>query len=242
MPEQHKVLLISRSTPDALIELQSQYPDRVRLFASDLSHDSSGGGAVAQALRHTESMADLSEGLQEPGALHGLVVNHGTLGEVARVADSTTEGWLRTFHVNLFSVVSVVQMALPALRKSKGRIVFTSSGAAGNAYAGWGAYGASKAALNHLAMTLRAEEPDVTTVSIRPGVVDSEMQREIREVHADTMDEKDRVKFLEAKKMGTLLRPEQPGNVIARLAVGAPKELSGQFLSWNDENLQDFQD
>jgi NAD(P)-dependent dehydrogenase (short-subunit alcohol dehydrogenase family) len=225
MPEQHKVLLISRSTPDALIELQSQYPDRVRLFASDLSHDSSGGGAVAQALRHTESMADLSEGLQEPGALHGLVVNHGTLGEVARVADSTTEGWLRTFHVNLFSVVSVVQMALPALRKSKGRIVFTSSGAAGNAYAGWGAYGASKAALNHLAMTLRAEE-----------------QREIREVHANTMDEKDRVKFLEAKKMGTLLRPEQPGNVIARLAVGAPKELSGQFLSWNDKILQDFQD
>jgi len=27
-----------------------------------------------------------------------------------------------------------------------------------------------------------------------------------------------------------LLKPEQPGNVIAKLAVGAGKELSGKFL------------
>lgn len=236
------MLLISRTTPEPLLDLESQYPDRVRLFASDLSHDGSGGGAVIQALRHTESMEDLSESLQHSGTLHGLVVNHGTLGEVQRVANSSTEGWLHTFHVNLFSVVSIVQAALPALRKGKGTIIFTSSGAAQNAYSTWGAYGASKAALNHLAMTLKNEEPDVTTLSIRPGVVDSDMQREIREVHNATMDEKDRVKFLEAKRMGTLLRPEQPGNVIAKLAVGAPKELSGQFLSWNDEVLKDFQD
>jgi NAD(P)-dependent dehydrogenase (short-subunit alcohol dehydrogenase family) len=242
----HRVLLISRTIPDELLDLSSQYPDRVRLFASDLSHDSSGAGAVEQALSHTGSMEDLHAGLAagEMGELHGVVVNHGTLGEVSRIADSSTSGWLQTFHVNLFSVVSIVQAALPALRKSKGTIVFTSSGAATSAYAGWGAYGASKAALNHLAMTLKVEEGDVTTISVRPGVVDSEMQREIREVHSGTgvMDEKDRVKFREAKEKGTLLRPEQPGNVIARLVVGAPRELSGVFVSWNDEVLQEFQD
>lgn len=189
-------------------------------------------------------MEDLSAGLSSEGELHGVVVNHGTMGEVARIADSTTAGWLHTFHVNLFSVVSIVQAALPALRKSKGTIVFTSSGAAGNAYSGWGAYGASKSALNHLAMTLKVEEVDVTTVSVRPGVVDSEMQREIREVHSRSgvMAEKDRIKFLEAYEKKTLLRPDQPGNVIAKLVVGAPRELSGMFVSWNDEVLQDFQD
>lgn len=131
-----------------------------------------------------------------------------------------------------------------SLRKSKGTIVFTSSGAADKAYAGWGAYGASKAALNHLAITLQAEEGDVTTVCVRPGVVDSEMQREIREVHSrdGVMDEKDRMKFKDAKEKGTLLRPEQPGNVIAKLVLGAPKELSGRVVSWNDEVLQNFQD
>ncbi len=35
----------------------------------------------------------------------------------------------------------------------------TSSGAATGAYQGWGAYGAGKAVLNHLALTLAVEEP-----------------------------------------------------------------------------------
>lgn len=95
--------------------------------------------------------------------------------------------------------------------------------------------------LNHIALTLSVEEPLVTTVSIRPGVVDTEMQREIREVHAEAMSEKDRGKFKGLKEGGTLLRPEQPGHVIARLAVGAGKELNGKFLSWDSEELGKFQ-
>jgi NAD(P)-dependent dehydrogenase (short-subunit alcohol dehydrogenase family) len=96
--------------------------------------------------------------------------------------------------------------------------------------------------LNHLALTLSVEEPNVTTVSVRPGVVDTEMQREIREVHASAMSEKDSEKFRGLKSGGQLLRPEQPGHVIARLAVGAGSELSGRFLSWNDEALGAFQE
>lgn len=96
--------------------------------------------------------------------------------------------------------------------------------------------------LNHLAATLSVEEPDVTTVSVRPGVVDTEMQREIREVHGAAMSEKDATKFLGLKRDGGLLKPEQPGHVIAKLAVGAGKELNGKFLSWNDEKLKAFQE
>jgi NAD(P)-dependent dehydrogenase (short-subunit alcohol dehydrogenase family) len=96
--------------------------------------------------------------------------------------------------------------------------------------------------LNHLALTLSVEEPDVTTISVRPGVVDTEMQREIREVHNTAMSEKDAAKFSGLKKDGGLLKPEQPGHVIAKLAVGAGKELSGKFLTWNDKSLAAFQD
>jgi len=106
----------------------------------------------------------------------------------------------------------------------------TSSGAALNAYSTWGAYGASKAALNHLAMTMKNEEPDVTTIAIRPGVVDTAMQEDIRSKFVDKMDEKDKQKFLSAKADGKLLKPEQPGYVIAALATNASKDLSGQFL------------
>jgi NAD(P)-dependent dehydrogenase (short-subunit alcohol dehydrogenase family) len=130
------------------------------------------------------------------------------------------------------------------LRKTNGRILLTSSGAATSAYQGWGCYGAGKAVLNHLALTLSVEEPSVTTISIRPGVVDTEMQREIREVHHERMSEKDREKFSGLKSSGGLLKPEQPGHVIARLAVGGEevKSFNGKFLSWNDESLGKFQE
>jgi NAD(P)-dependent dehydrogenase (short-subunit alcohol dehydrogenase family) len=79
-------------------------------------------------------------------------------------------------------------------------------------------------------MTLAVEEPDITSVSVRPGTVDTEMQQDIREKHSTSMDAKDAAKFASLKSDGKLLKPEQPGHVIAKLAVGAEKELSGRFL------------
>lgn len=123
------------------------------------------------------------------------------------------------------------KQSMPALRKSKGCIILTSSGASVHAYSTWGAYGASKAALNSLCRTIAVEEPDVTALSVAPGVVDTDMQKEVRDVHSSLMDEKDAQKFLSLLKDGGLLKPEQPGNVMARLVLNPPKELSGEFLS-----------
>jgi len=123
------------------------------------------------------------------------------------------------------------KQSMPALRKSKGCIVLTSSGASVHAYSTWGAYGASKAALNSLGRTIAVEEPDVTVLSVAPGVVDTDMQRELRDVHSSLMDEKDAQKFLFLHKDGGLLKPEQPGNVMARLVLDPPRDLSGEFLS-----------
>lgn len=119
---------------------------------------------------------------------------------------------------------------MPHLRRSKGRVILTSSGAGVHAYPAWGAYGTSKAALNHVALTLAAEEPDVVAVAVRPGVVDTDMQQQIRETHAGRMDPKDGERFVTLREQGKLLKPEQPGNVMARLALGAGKELSGRCL------------
>ncbi len=133
--------------------------------------------------------------------------------------------------VNLFiSHKLQTKSALPFLRKCNGRIIFTSSGASVASYGGWGAYGASKAALNHLTMTLSIEEPEVTSISIRPGVVDTQMQKELRETHVSAMQDKDSAKFLSLHKEGRLLKPEKPGNVIAKLVLDGPKNLSGRFL------------
>lgn len=224
----HKVTLVARSSAP-LHDLSKQYPNQTAVLAGDLSDLSLGQKAV-----------DLT--LTTFGRLDGVIVNHGVLDPVKRVGDSTAEEWREAYNINFFSAVAVVKAALPALRESKGTILFTSSGAAANGYSTWGAYGSSKAALNHLAMTLANEERDVISIAVRPGVVDTEMQQDIREKHNKAMDEKDAAKFKELKETGGLLRPEQPGHVMAKLVVDTPRELSGKFVQWNGEDLKRFQE
>src|SRR5271170_7684377 len=83
---------------------------------------------------------------------------------------------------NWFTYPNLLQIkeAIPHLRSSEGSIIFISSGAATNAYSGWSAYSASKAAINSLTQSLALEESSITSLAIRPGVVDTEMQNDIR--------------------------------------------------------------
>lgn len=96
--------------------------------------------------------------------------------------------------------------------------------------------------MNHLAKTLAREENSITTVSIRPGMVDTGMQELIRGDGGKSMDEEDRQKFVGAFENGKLLSPDKPGHVMARLATEATKDLSGQFITWSDEKLATYQD
>ncbi|KAJ9645897.1 hypothetical protein H2201_006030 [Coniosporium apollinis] len=224
----HNLVVVARSK-GPLEQLRSQYPQQVQVLAGDLADLSLG-----------QKAADLAN--SSWNRIDSLIINHGVLEPVKRISEVNAEDWRSAFDINVFSAVALVKAALPSLRSVEGRIIFTSSGAAVGAYSTWGSYGASKAVLNHLAMTLAVEEPKVTSISIRPGVVDTEMQRELREIHHTSMDKKDAQKFAELKKNGGLLKPEQPGHVMAKLAVEAPRELSGRFLSWNDDNLKAFQE
>ena len=48
-------------------------------------------------------------------------------------------------------------------------IINVSSDAAADHYPGWGGYGATKAALDHLTLTAAAEEPHLTWYALDPG-------------------------------------------------------------------------
>ena len=78
-----------------LEELRSQYPKQVRVLAGNLVDFSFGPEAVDLAVK-------------EYGQLDGLIVNHGTLEPITRVADSDPDFWRDPFDVNLFSAVSLV--------------------------------------------------------------------------------------------------------------------------------------
>lgn len=217
----HNLVVVAR-TAGPLHELEEQYPGRVAVLAGNLNNVWLGQEIVDLALERFQK-------------LDGVIVNHGVLNPVKRIADSMVEQWREAFDVNFFSAVSIAKAAVPVLRKSKGTILFTSSGAASTAYPTWGAYGSAKAAVNHLAMTIASEEKDITSIAIRPGVVDTDMQRDIREKHNTAMDPADAAKFAELKNTGGLLKPEQPGYVMAKLVLDAPKSLRYVIRSRRDE-------
>ncbi|KAL9055099.1 MAG: hypothetical protein Q9162_003769 [Coniocarpon cinnabarinum] len=168
--------------------------------------------------------------IEKWGRLDGVIVNHGTLDPAERIQNASIESFQKSLDVNVLSALALVKAGLEPLRKSKGAIIFTSSGAAVKGMATWGAYGASKAVLNSLARTLAAEEQEITTLAIRPGVVETAMQDTIRDEHFSKMDKQDVERFTSLREKGEMLRPEQPGSVMARLALRPPIELSGEFV------------
>jgi NAD(P)-dependent dehydrogenase (short-subunit alcohol dehydrogenase family) len=163
------------------------------------------------------------------GRLDGIVINHGVL-ESRRFEDLDMASLKQLYDVNVFSCAALAKAGLKELRKTKGSIVWVSSGAASNAYQSWTAYGSSKAAMNSLSAQLAAEEPDVTSVAVAPGRVDTDMQAIIRSEGSASMDKATYDNFVDAFTTGKLLKPEQPGNVMARLAASPDQSLSGKFV------------
>lgn len=110
--------------------------------------------------------------------------------------------------------------------------MWVSSGAATKHYKGWASYGSSKAVYNSISAHLALEEPDITSVAVAPGRVDTDMQGVLRAEGKHSMDEAQYATFAEAKEKGTLLKPEQPGHVMAKFVADPLKSLSGKFFTY----------
>ncbi|MCA9971403.1 MAG: SDR family NAD(P)-dependent oxidoreductase [Anaerolineales bacterium] len=172
------------------------------------------------------------------GRLDALVNNAGTIDPIQAIANTDPDAWLHSWQVNVLGPMRLTQLALPHLRASRGRVLHVSSGAAVNAVPGWAAYCTAKAALNHFSRVLAAEEPDVTSISFRPGVVDTTMQAEIRRKGAAGMPTNDHAYFVSLHHEGKLLPPDEPGRALAFLALHAPRSWSGEFVQWDDHRVQ----
>lgn len=177
------------------------------------------------------------------------------LSPMTRLEDSEVEDWVHHYQTNVFSGVALVsgrdvagtwpalcmqetaladmvqvKPAIPELRKTRGCVVWVSSGAAFKPYVSWGAYGSSKAALHSVATHLAAEEPEICSVSIQPGRVDTDMQREVRESGRSSMQPDQYQGFADAFRNGKLVSAEDAGSVLARVVVASNLQLSGTNL------------
>jgi NAD(P)-dependent dehydrogenase (short-subunit alcohol dehydrogenase family) len=107
-----------------------------------------------------------------------LVNNASDLGPspLPRLVELPPEEFTRVLAVNTVAPLAMLQAVLPALGAGA-RVVDISSDAAVEAYEGWGGYGASKAALDHLTAVLATEHPDLRVYAVDPGDMATDMQQ-----------------------------------------------------------------
>lgn len=103
-----------------------------------------------------------------------ILVNNAGVGIFAEIADLTPAQWHDVIDTNVTGVFNTCHVALPHLRKRGGGYIINISSLAGkNAFAGGGAYCASKSALNALSEVLMQElrYDDIRVTYVMPGSV-----------------------------------------------------------------------
>lgn len=132
---------------------------------------------------HRDALRRAAGGL---GGLDLLVNNAGTLGAspLPAMADYPLAELRAAFEVNVVAPVALTQALLPVLRQRGGAVLNITSDAAVEAYAGWGGYGAVKAALEQASNVLAAEENTVRVWWVDPGDLRTRM-------HADAFPGED---------------------------------------------------
>jgi NAD(P)-dependent dehydrogenase (short-subunit alcohol dehydrogenase family) len=135
---------------------------------------------VAGDVTDASVRARLVSAARELGGLDLLVNNASELGVIGPLMEFDVQRFGRVFPVNAGAPIALIQLAVPLLSERRGLIVNITSDAAQGGYAGWGPYGASKAALELLTRTLATELRDrgVSAVIVDPGDMRTDMHQQ----------------------------------------------------------------
>ena len=194
-----RVLGVSRHTNPRLGE---RFPDSLQEVILDVADDA----ALLRWLA-TEPLERFFAKVDTPL----LVNNAGVLQPIGPSETQEVEKVWRAVSVNLSAALVLSAAFVQATANARERrILHVSSGAARKAYAGWSIYCATKAALDHHARCVALDRtPGLLISSVAPGVVDTEMQAEIR---AST-DERfpDRPRFVALHRDKALPSPDRTG-------------------------------
>ena len=160
--------------------LTARTADELALVASELSHSAQvvvRAGDVADSA-HRDDLARLVR--EWAGSrLDLLVHNASTLGPtpLRPLRDLVTSDLERVLLTNAVAPHALTRALLPMLEATGGIVISISSDAAIEHYETWGAYGASKATLDHLTLTLGAELGGIRAYAVDPGDMRTAMQQ-----------------------------------------------------------------
>ena len=193
MKLEHTVALITGASRGLGLEIARLYAARGAQLVIAARHPGPLEEAAQELRAKTDvvSMAlDVSQdaerlvaaGLNRFGRIDVLINNASELGPspMPELADLPWQDMERILRVNVTAPLHLTQLVLPQMRARGGGVVINVSSDAGvEAYPGWGGYGASKAALEHLSRVLAAEVAGsgIRVYVVDPGDMNTEMHR-----------------------------------------------------------------
>lgn len=177
---------------------------------------------VSADISTPEGISAILSALPEDASVKYLIHNAGMLGPIAPLLEMDRTVWHQAIETNLSAPLFLTQALIPQLKRcssdnnsgTKARVLNISSGAAHNPYIGWGPYCVTKAGLHMMyrCLSMELSPHGVLVGSVRPGVVDTPMQADIRGYDGDPEHFPTHAKFRTLHETGQL---EQPENVAA---------------------------
>ena len=115
-----------------------------------------------------------------------LINNAARIGKIIPLSMKKDVDIINDYNLNIISPTILCARFINSFASSKKMIINISSGAANSAIASWSTYCATKSALDRLTNVIAEEKhSNLTIFSVHPGIVDTEMQVEIRRANAD---------------------------------------------------------
>lgn len=195
--EGHKVLRIARTNPN-------QLPN---LMTLDITENQASQTIMNWAKPFLGIASEIT-----------LLNNAGMIGPIAQIGNLMQEHVQQAITLNVTAPITLSNAFVAMIQDLPitKNIINISSGAARKAYSGWGIYCTTKAAIDHFSRCLHAEQQTQTfpirVTSLAPGVIDTDMQVEIRASNAQDFPHIDR--FIDLKERGNLLSPHESATMI----------------------------
>ena len=115
-----------------------------------------------------------------------LVNNAATIGSILPIDKKSEKEIIQEYNLNIISPTLLSRKFINTYSDNKKLLINIGSGAANKAIASWSAYCATKSGLDMFTEVIAEEKhKNLTIFSIHPGVVDTNMQKKIRESDAE---------------------------------------------------------
>lgn len=210
-----------QDTAGQLLELRSQYGDRLTCLQVDITEETQ----IAQGMQQIkDSVGQLHLAIYCVGVLHAA-----NLAPEKSLRQIDAEKLLYSFQVNSIGAVLLAKHLMPLFNKTERSIFASISAKVGsigdNRLGGWYGYRASKAALNMFLKTTAIEYsrrcPQTIVVALHPGTTDTRLSQP----------------FQKNVPPGKLFPVEHTVKLLSQVIAGLELKDSGQFFSWDGTQL-----